>query len=155
MKTIMKPRYIPALVCAILALSLASCSDKKESVSDDQLDGHAAHWSYEAGNGPDEWGTIDPEWILCAEGLAQSPIDLANATVIELPAAEIDSPSEQEIKVLNQTGAITVLDNGHTIQINVKTGETLTLGDKSDGDALCSSCRGWRACRGSCVDQRG
>jgi hypothetical protein len=46
---------------------------------------------------------------------------------------EIDTPSEQEVEVLNQPGVIHELDNGHTIQVNAKTGETLTVGDKIVG----------------------
>jgi carbonic anhydrase len=89
-----------------------------------------AHWGYEPNNGPDTWSSMNSEWALCAEGNEQSPIDLMSATEIELPAVEIDMPSEQEVNVLNQAGVIHELDNGHTIQINAKTGEKLTVGDK-------------------------
>lgn len=34
------------------------------------------HWGYEADNGPSRWGSMDSEWIMCAEGREQSPIDL-------------------------------------------------------------------------------
>ncbi len=131
--TFMKPERIAAVLCAFAALSLASCSGT-ETVSEEQPVSnvsHAAHWGYEADDGPEKWGSMDSEWIRCAEGLEQSPIDLANATEIELPAAEIHTPSEQEVEVLNQAGVIQELDNGHTIQINSKTGETMTVGDKT------------------------
>ena len=108
MSTFKKPERVSALVCTIVALSLASCSGG-ETDSDDQRQGHAAHWGYEADDGPDDWSSMDSEWILCAEGLAQSPIDLANATEIELPAAEIHTPSEQEVEVLNQKGVLGAL----------------------------------------------
>ena len=45
---------------------------------------HVVHWSYEPGTGPADWGSMDPAWRLCAEGRAQSPIDLTGA----VPAAE-------------------------------------------------------------------
>ncbi len=126
----MKPGRISVLVCAIAALSLASCSGR-EIASDGHGDGHGAHWGYEADNGPDDWGSLDPARILCAEGREQSPIDLADATEIELPGTELHTPSGQEVEVLNQEGVIGALDNGHTIQINAKTGETMTIGDKT------------------------
>ena len=126
----MTPKRTLAPLCAIAALSLASCSGT-ETASDVHDEGQTAHWGYEADNGPDDWGSMDPEWNLCAEGREQSPIDLANATEIELPGVEIHLPSEQEVAVLNQAGVIGALDNGHTIQINSKTGETLTVGDKT------------------------
>ncbi len=123
----MTPKRISAPLYAIVALSVAACAD-----TETDSEGHGdAHWGYEANNGPDDWGSMDPEWNLCAEGREQSPIDLANATEIELPGVEIHLPSEQEVAVLNQAGVIGALDNGHTIQINSKTGETLTVGDKT------------------------
>ena len=130
MSTFTRPGRISALVCTIAALSLASCSGT-ETASESHGGGHGVHWGYEAGNGPADWGSMSPEWILCAEGREQSPIDLANATQVELPGVEIDTPSGQEVKVLNQEGVIGALDNGHTIQINSRTGETLTVGDKT------------------------
>jgi len=126
----MNPLRISTLACAIAALCLTSCSGT-ETASKGHGDGHGVHWGYEAGNGPDQWGSMDPAWSLCAEGRGQSPIDLANATEFELPASEIHTPSKQEVEVLNQAGVIGALDNGHTIQINSKTGETLSVGDKT------------------------
>ena len=126
----MKPKRISALVCAVAALLLASCSGT-ETPSDGQGGGHVVHWGYGADDGPEDWGAMDSEWLLCAEGLKQSPIDLANATEVELRGVEIDMPSGQEVEVLNQAGVIGALDNGHTIQINSKTGEAMTVGDKT------------------------
>jgi len=88
---------------------------------------HAVHWSYEPGTGPADWGTMDPAWRLCAEGRAQSPIDLTDATTTELPRVELRLPSGQDVEVLNQEGVIDALDNGHTIQINAKTGERMIV----------------------------
>ena len=101
----MTPKRTLAPLCAIAALSLASCSGT-ETASDVHDEGQTAHWGYEADNGPDDWGSMDPEWNLCAEGREQSPIDLANATEIELPGVEIHLPSEQEVAVLNQAGVM-------------------------------------------------
>jgi carbonic anhydrase len=74
---------------------------------------------------------MSSEWSLCGEGLEQSPIDLANTAPIELPAVEFDTPSDHEVEVLNQEGVIDALDNGHTIQINTKSAEKMTVGDKT------------------------
>ena len=125
----MTPARVFALVCAIVALSLPSCSGTE--TSDSHGDGRAVHWGYEADNGPDAWGSMDSEWALCAEGLEQSPIDLANATPIELPRVEIDTPSDQEVEVMNQEGVIDALDNGHTVQINTKSAESMSIGGKT------------------------
>jgi len=103
----------------------------KEPAPQSQLEEHAVHWSYEPGTGPADWGAMDPAWNLCAEGRAQSPIDLTNAKTTELPHVELHLPSGREVEVLNQEGVIDALDNGHTIQVNTKTGERMTVGDKS------------------------
>lgn len=108
------------IIAAVAALALASCS-RTETV----------HWGYGPDDGPDRWGAMNAEWALCASGVEQSPIDLADPAEIDLPAAEIDMPDDREVEVLNQTGVIDALDNGHTIQINARTGETLTVGAKT------------------------
>jgi carbonic anhydrase len=124
----MNPKRISVLVCAVAALMLSSCS-RTETGSESDSDGHTAHWGYEADNGPDAWGSMNSAWALCAEGREQSPIDLTNARETELPSVTIDTPSEQEVEVLNQAGVIHELDNGHTIQVNSKVG-TMTVGDE-------------------------
>ena len=124
------PWRMSLLAHAIIGVSIVSCS-VEETDSESHNDEHAVHWGYEADNGPDHWGSMDAAWSACAEGQEQSPIDLTGATMIELPAVDIHTPSEQEVEVLNQAGVINELDNGHTIQINAKTSEKLTVGDKS------------------------
>jgi carbonic anhydrase len=124
------PWRMPLFVYAIIGVSIVSCSGEKvgSEVHDNE---HAAHWGYEADNGPDAWGSMSSEWALCTEGREQSPIDLADTTELDLGRVEIDTPSGEEVEVLNQEGVIGALDNGHTIQINSKTGETMTIGDKT------------------------
>ena len=43
------------------------------------LAGEKIHWGYEADNGPSHWGELNPDWMLCAGGHHQSPIDLTGA----------------------------------------------------------------------------
>jgi len=74
---------------------------------------------------------MNAEWGLCAEGRQQSPVDLGNAVEIELPAADIQIPNGRVVEMLNQAGVIGPLDNGHTIQVNAKTGEVMTVGNKA------------------------
>ncbi len=107
-----------------------SCSSEKTG-SESHDDEHPVHWGYEANDGPDVWGAMDSEWALCAQGREQSPIDLANAVKTRLPAVDLDRPDEGEFDVLTQAGVIGALDNGHTIQVNSKTGEKLTVGGKA------------------------
>ena len=131
MKIIFNSGSIFALLCCIVLISFVSCADKEMHDEGDKEENHAVHWGYETDDGPDKWGAMDPDWILCAEGLSQSPIDLTSTIEIDLPAVDIDMLSEQEAELVNQAGVISELDNGHTIQINAKTGETMTVGDKT------------------------
>ncbi len=108
----------------------AACSEG-DNGSGDHVGGDTAHWGYSTEDGPTVWGTMDPNWALCANGREQSPIDLSGAVGFILGDATLNLPSGQEVEVMNQQGVIKALDNGHTIQINVKEGETMTIGGKT------------------------
>jgi carbonic anhydrase len=118
----------PVVVVA-LSLLIAACSQADTETASDEHG--STHWGYDADNGPNNWGSMDSEWALCDDGREQSPIDVANASQKELPDLVIHTPSDREVDVMNQEGVISALDNGHTIQINSKTGETLTVGDRT------------------------
>lgn len=70
-----------------------------------------AHWSYNAGTGPEEWAALDPDNQLCKNGLAQSPIELSTRKATPLAAHDI---AFHFGKAKGQ-----LVNNGHTIQFNV------------------------------------
>ena len=74
------------------------------------------HWSYEGETGPAQWSTLDKAYEACLEGSKQSPIDIANARVANLP--------DLTFNYAPTTGS--VVNNGHTIQIDVTPGDTMT-----------------------------
>jgi carbonic anhydrase len=76
-------------------------------------------WSYEGENGPEHWGSLGKDNLACSAGSQQSPLDITGATEAELPAL-----------ATNWQGGGTIVNNGHTIQVNVPQGSTLTRGDK-------------------------
>jgi carbonic anhydrase len=78
-----------------------------------------AHWSYEGEAGPDHWGDLATENAACSAGSQQSPLDIVGATKAELPALKLS---------WLPTGG-KIINNGHTIQLNVPAGSTLTAGD--------------------------
>jgi carbonic anhydrase len=83
-------------------------------------DDHAPHWSYSGPDGPDHWGDLDPAWKICKDGKRQSPIDIEGAKKSDLPAIKFDyKPSP--LKIIN---------NGHTIQINLDPGNSIAVGGK-------------------------
>jgi carbonic anhydrase len=79
--------------------------------------GHAAHWSYEGTAGPEGWGQMKPEFAKCSTGSRQSPIDIRDGIKVSLDAVAFDyKPS-----------AFRVIDNGHTVQVNVGPGNSIEV----------------------------
>jgi carbonic anhydrase len=72
------------------------------------------HWTYED---PANWGKLSPDFSLCETGKNQSPIDIANTLAAESP----------DLKIKYKSTPADVVNNGHTIQINVPSGSSLTL----------------------------
>ena len=86
------------------------------------LAGDHPHWSYSGLSGPEHWGDLAPEYIQCKVGVNQSPVDITHTIDAELPPLRLD-----------YHGATTeVINNGHTVQINVEPGNTLQV----DGDVF-------------------
>lgn len=125
----MQDKFEQLLLIAAVVL-LVGCTDHEVHTEHSEQE-QPMHWGYEADDGPDQWSSMNTDWALCADGRQQSPIDLTAATDFELPPAIFNRPTDQELEVVNQAGVINALDNGHTIQVNSKTGETMSVGDKS------------------------
>lgn len=79
--------------------------------------GHAAHWDYAGGAGPEAWGQMKPEFAKCSTGTRQSPIDIREGIRVDLDPVQFDyKPS-----------AFRVIDNGHTVQVNVAAGNSIEV----------------------------
>ena len=101
------------LVVALFILVAFATSRAQES--------HAPHWSYEGKGGPNHWGSLDPAFATCKIGHNQSPIDISNPKLADLP----------ELKFAYEAVPLSIVNNGHTIMINYAPGSTLTVGDKT------------------------
>ncbi|WP_374491571.1 carbonic anhydrase [Zoogloea sp.] len=78
---------------------------------------HHIHWSYEGEAGPANWGVLNPDWKLCSTGERQSPIDIRDGVKVELEPIRFDyRPSNFRI-----------VNNGHTIQVNLGLGNTMSV----------------------------
>jgi carbonic anhydrase len=78
-------------------------------------DAHAgAHWDYEGPMGPENWGK---EFPTCAKGKSQSPLDIKG------PFEKVKVSVATEYK----NGQLKILNNGHTIQVNVEPGSKLRI----------------------------
>jgi len=77
------------------------------------------HWSYGGSGNPTRWGTMAEEYALCDAGNSQSPVDIASKT----------QPQEesQPIQFNYQPIALTVKNNGHTIQVDYPPGSFIKI----------------------------
>ena len=77
------------------------------------------HWAYEGDSGPQAWGRLKPEFNLCAIGRRQSPISIEEGTTLQGPAEPI------QFNYLPSNG--TVVNNGHTIQVEMQGENSITV----------------------------
>jgi len=78
------------------------------------------HWDYAGSGGPETWGQMKPEFARCSSGLRQSPIDIRDGIKVNLDPVQFDyKPS-----------VFRVLDNGHTVQVNIGPGNSIDVGGR-------------------------
>ncbi|TIO28622.1 MAG: carbonate dehydratase, partial [Mesorhizobium sp.] len=70
--------------------------------------------------GPEHWADLDKENFVCSAGTQQSPININSAVKADIP----------HIAIGWHKGGGNMVNNGHTIQINMPQGSTLTRGDR-------------------------
>ncbi|GLR46180.1 carbonic anhydrase [Mesorhizobium amorphae] len=80
----------------------------------------STHWEYTGSLGPEHWADLDKKNFVCSTGTQQSPIDITGAVKADMPRVTIDWHKDGG-KIAN---------NGHTIQINMPEGSTLTRADR-------------------------
>ncbi len=78
----------------------------------------AAAWDYAQ---PQHWGDLSPDFHLCKQGVNQSPIDIRQAVYARLPALALELQARQAA----------IVNNGHTVQVNLQQGDTLKLDDET------------------------
>lgn len=107
---IMKLKTAVTSVCALLSIAGSLSAAEK-----------SPHWAYRGHHGgPAHWAELDPAFEACAQGKAQSPINIQSAVKADLPALQF-SYGQAEPSIVN---------NGHTIQVNLPKGQTLTVDSK-------------------------
>ena len=81
---------------------------------------HATHWGYTGHEGPANWGDLDAKYSMCKAGSSQSPINITKSV-------QVDADDMQKIDFEYKTSAVSVVNNGHTIQVNIKDGSSITI----------------------------
>ncbi len=66
------------------------------------------HWDYGDQVGPDSWGQISPDYLLCEAGTMQSPIDIADGF----------GATGEPIAFDYRLTPLSIVHNGHTVQVN-------------------------------------
>jgi carbonic anhydrase len=82
-----------------------------------------AHWSYEGSAGPDNWGALSAASRTCSSGSQESPVDIIDPINATQAAVELSWSKRAD----------TIVNNGHTIQLNFTPGNTLTVGSRIYG----------------------
>jgi len=78
---------------------------------------HAKHWGYSADVGPSHWSTLNEKFHMCSEGQEQSPINVIPSKKSKL----------SKLVLSYEQGSKSVINNGHTIQVNIPSGDTLSI----------------------------
>jgi carbonic anhydrase len=93
---------------------LADCAVSKAPAHGKKDSHHAVHWAYDGEMGPDKWGD---EFPTCAKGSKQSPLNITGPF----------EKSKDVLTVAYKEGPLKIVNNGHTIQVNVEPGSTLKI----------------------------
>jgi carbonic anhydrase len=100
----------PLLLCACAATKAATPTPAGSAAA-------AVHWSYEGEEGPLHWGSLSPDYAACSAGASQSPIDLSNPAMQDVA----------NIAFHYQPSNVSIINNGHTIQVNYAAGSYMEL----------------------------
>lgn len=99
--------HIPALAALVLGMATMTAAQT------------TAPWSYQGQTGPQVWGRLDPAYQACAKGHEQSPVDLRGARL---------NKALQPIQFHYIAGAVTLENNGHTVEVHVHPGSYIVAG---------------------------
>ncbi|MBI0028910.1 carbonic anhydrase family protein [Gilliamella sp. B14448G11] len=97
------------IVIAALMLTSLSCAAD-----------HTSHWGYEGQEKPENWGKLSPEFSTCENGKNQSPINIDNVLKTQ----------HENLTFSFEKGKQEIVNNGHTIQVNVTGNNQLILDEQ-------------------------
>jgi carbonic anhydrase len=106
--------YIRAKAAALTGHEATATADANNNAEHEEK-----HWSYTGDTGPQAWGKLNPAFNVCAIGKRQSPINIEEPTTLQGPAEPL------QFNYTPSNGV--VVNNGHTIQVNIQGNNTLTV----------------------------
>ncbi|MBA3033967.1 MAG: carbonic anhydrase family protein [Gammaproteobacteria bacterium] len=74
-------------------------------------------WGYAGLGAPENWAKLHPNYALCGTGKRQSPIDIRGGIKVDLEPIRFDY----------RNTLFRITDNGHTVQVDVAEGSTITV----------------------------
>jgi carbonic anhydrase len=80
----------------------------------------AAKWSYRGRKGPNHWGQLSPRYRTCRTGSEQSPINIPSHW-----------PTHRDMRFFYKETPFSLVNNGHTIKVNVPRGLTTYINGES------------------------
>jgi len=84
---------------------------------------HKAHWSYTGHEDPSHWGELSPKYAECSQGKNQSPINIT--------AEDSVHAALKDIAFAYNTNSNSVINNGHTVQVNIDAGSAIMIDGKT------------------------
>ena len=117
-KPVMRPSYAPPIRRPEVARPKSDHGTNSASAAGGLAASHAdIHWSYKGEGGPLNWGKLNAANAKCDSGERQSPIDIRDGIKVDLDPIAFDyKPSR-----------FSVIDNGHTIQVNIGAGNYINV----------------------------
>lgn len=82
---------------------------------------HGTPWAYEGEGAPANWARLRPDYGICATGKRQSPIDIREGIRVDL----------EPIKFDYRPSLFRIVDNGHTVEVVLGEGNSLTIMGRS------------------------
>ena len=105
----------------LFSVTTSKANENNLTIKKSTYETDTKHWGYMGDMGPRQWGDIKKEFNMCSEGKQQSPINIIASKDTELKNLDLNYT----------TGSETIINNGHTVQINIKDGSVLKI-DNAD-----------------------
>jgi carbonic anhydrase len=108
-----------ALVSMILLLAGAAVASSEEGDIELEPPEPGPHFGYAGAERPARWAELSPDWVLCGEGLQQSPIDLDAKRVVASELSDIEFDYHPTVAEW--------LNNGHTVELVYEHESSITV----------------------------